>query len=115
VALLLAAVAVQVAVPAVVLVRSLQDPEEQGYARQYRYGWQMYEGRSLATAYWAGGADGAVRPVEPVREVGLWGYVHYGRGTPRRLCEVDAGRVWITRRALVRGLTPREEATYPCR
>lgn len=106
--------ALQVGVPAFVLARSLGDPEERRFARQYRYGWQMYEGRNLDVSYRVTASDGRTRTVDLRQEPGL-GLVHYGRAAPERLCQAHPELTTVTRTARIRGLTGTISESFPCR
>lgn len=115
-ALFAVALAVQIGVPTVMLTRLMLDPEKKGYALDYRFGWQMFEGRLLDVRYVATMADDRSRRIDAVDEVGLfWGHVHYGSGTPSRLCKADPRRVTVTRYAVHRGQTRETEASFSCR
>lgn len=110
--LFLLAVVVQVTVPSIVLT---SDPTPDPDAYLYRYGWQMFTSSEVDVDYLTVRRDGSRRPVEPVTQIGaLWGHVHYGRSTPRRLCAADARAVAVVRYVVSRDGERREGSRFSC-
>ena len=106
-----AAVAAQFVVPAVVLT---SEPKR-GVAYRHRFGWQMFTHTRVDLQYGATTADRTMRRIDVPDEVGaVWGYVHYGSGTPKRLCAADPRRVKVTRYVLTESGERRAEVSFSC-
>jgi hypothetical protein len=105
--LFLLAVAVQFAVPTLVLT-SEPSWHPDGYG--HHFGWQMYTGRGIHVRYVATMDDGQTRRIDAADDAGVfWGHVHYGSGTPKRLCDADPRRVTVIR------YTSTAPASFSCR